>query len=246
MKLQSISASRSIASIASDPAEGYGPIKILFFLPSYHTCQNTVKENKEYIIDKTALAAIARGDESVFAELVRCLYKKLFPFAVSLIKSEAEADDILQEAFLKIWLHRSALTDIENPSGWIFTIVANTASNHLRSRIRNELTIKKFNSRAAVNEEIEGEIDARFTQSLIDEAVSLLPAKRKLVFLLSKKEGLSRREIAARLNISENTVRNQLSEAMHSVHKYLSRKGDYIFPLLFILQSLIEDFFSRQ
>ena len=205
-----------------------------------------MKENKNYIIDKKMLADIAGGDEGVFAAFVHSLYKKLFPFTVSLIKSEAEADDILQEVFLKIWLHRSTLSDIENPSGWVYTIIANTASNHLRSRIRRELTMKKFNSQAVITEEIEGEIDARFTQSLIEEAVSLLPEKRKLVFILSKKERLSRKEIAARLNISENTVRNQLSEAIHSVHEHLSRKSDSVFSFLFIVQCLLENFFRQQ
>ncbi len=192
------------------------------------------------------LADIAGGNEGVFARFVHGLYKKLFPFTVSLIKSEAEADDILQEVFLKIWLHRSSIPSIENPVGWVYTIIANTASNHLRSRIRRELTVKKFNSQVAVTEEIEGEIDARFTQSLIDEAISLLPEKRKIVFLLSKKEGLSRREIATRLNISENTVRNQLSEAIHYVHEHLSRKSDPFFSFLLIVQCLIENFFGQQ
>ena len=204
-----------------------------------------MKENKEYIVDKVLLADIAGGNEGAFAKFVHGLYKKLFPFTVSLIKSEAEADDILQEVFLKIWLHRSSLTDLENPSGWIYTIIANTASNHLRSRIRRELTLKKLNSHASATEEIEGKMDARFTQSLIDQAVNLLPEKRKLVFLLSKKEGLSRREIAARLNISENTVRNQLSEAIHFVQEHLNRKSDSIFPFLFIAQCLIENFFRQ-
>lgn len=202
-----------------------------------------MNENKDYIVDKATLDDIVAGNESTFGKLVHELYKKLFPFTASLLRSEAEADDVLQEAFLKIWLHRSSLVGIENPSGWIFTVVANTASNHLRSKIRRELTVKKFSSQAVTTENIVEEIDARFTQFLIDEAVNQLPEKRKLVFLLSKKEGLSRREIAARLNISENTVRNQLSEAIHSVHSHLQRKNNSFFSFLLIAQYLIQNLF---
>lgn len=194
-----------------------------------------MKENREYIIDKTVLADIARSNEKVFEEFVHGLYQKFFPLTVSLIKSASEADDILQEVFLKIWLHRSSLTAIENPLGWICRIIANTASNHLRSRIRRELNLHRFNSRLAHAEEIESEIDAKFTQSMIDEAVSLLPPKRKLVFLLSKKEGLSRKEIADRLHISENTVRNQLAEAIQFIRERLNYKGDLTIPSLLIL-----------
>ena len=95
-----------------------------------------MKENTEYIVDKTVLADIALGNEEVFAKFVHGLYKKFFPLTVSLIKSTSEADDLLQEVFLKIWLHRSSLPAIENPLGWICRIIANTASNYLRSRIR--------------------------------------------------------------------------------------------------------------
>lgn len=194
-----------------------------------------MNELKEHIIDGALLAEVAKGNEDAFASLVHRLYKKLFPITVSLIKSETEADDILQEVFLKIWLHRSTLTSLENPVGWVYTIVANTASNQLRSKIRRELKIKTFSSQSAITEEIEDEIDVKFTQSLIDEAVNLLPQKRKLVFVLSKKEGLSRKEIADRLHISENTVRNQLVEALQFIRDHLKYKGDLTIPAILIL-----------
>ena len=205
-----------------------------------------MKENKDYIVDKTMLDDIAAGNEVVFGKFVHQLYQRLFPYTITLVRSEMEADDVLQEAFLKIWLHRSSLSNVENPAGWVYTIIANTAANHLRSRIRHELKVKKFNMQAVVSEEIVGEIDAKFTQTLIDEAVNQLPEKRKLVFLLSKKEGLSRKEIAKQLNISENTVRNQLSEAIHSVHQHLQRKNDSVFSFLVITQCLVENIFRHQ
>lgn len=194
-----------------------------------------MKENTQYIIDKALFANIAGGNEEVFATMVHELYKKFFPFTVSLIKSDTDADDILQEVFLKIWLRRSTLTTIENPSGWIYTVIANTASNHLRSKIRRELKMNAFIGQSDTAEEIESEIDVKFTQSLIDQAVNLLPPKRKLVYLLSKKDGLSRKEIADKLHISENTVRNQLVEALQFIREYLNYKGDLTLPTILIL-----------
>lgn len=167
------------------------------------------------------------------------LYKKLFPFTVSLIKSESEANDVLQEVFLKIWLHRTSFSTIENPMGWIFTVVANTASNFLRTRLRHELRIKAYQSRSVVATDMEEQLDANFTQSLIDEAVNKLPAKRKQVFLLSRKEGLSRKEIATRLNVSENTVRNQLVESLQFVKEYLIQRGGLTIPAVLILMDIL-------
>ncbi|HRP33298.1 MAG TPA: RNA polymerase sigma-70 factor [Agriterribacter sp.] len=192
-----------------------------------------------YQIDHALVNQLIQGDEAAFEKLVHMLYKKLFPFTVSLIKSESEANDVLQEVFLKIWLHRTSFSTIENPMGWIFTVVANTASNFLRTRLRHELRIKAYQSRSVVATDMEEQLDANFTQSLIDEAVNKLPAKRKQVFLLSRKEGLSRKEIATRLNVSENTVRNQLVESLQFVKEYLIQRGGLTIPAVLILMDIL-------
>ena len=115
-------------------------------------------------------------------------------------------------------------------------MIANTTSNHIRSQLRYELRNKKLIAGNIDEADDLGELlDARFAQSLIDEAVALLPARRKQVFLLSRREGLTRQEIAVRLNISENTVRNQLSEAIAFVQDYLRNKGGLIIPALLLL-----------
>ncbi|HTN07772.1 RNA polymerase sigma-70 factor [Agriterribacter sp.] len=198
-----------------------------------------MRQDIPYQIDHALFERLVHGDEEAFEKLVYTLYKKLFPFAVSLIKSESEANDVLQEVFLKIWLHRSSFSAIENPMGWIHTVVANTASNYLRTKIRNELRIKKYHSQSVVSAGMEEQLDANFTQSLIDEAVNKLPAKRKQVFLLSRKEGLSRKEIATRLNVSENTVRNQLVEALQFVREYLTQRGGLTIPAILILMDIL-------
>ncbi|MFT3948578.1 MAG: RNA polymerase sigma factor [Agriterribacter sp.] len=101
-------------------------------------------ETMQYKIDSNMLSSLAQGNEEAFAAFVHSMYKKFFPFTVSLIKSEAEADDILQEVFVKVWLSRSSLASVENPAAWMHKVVANTASNHLRSELRRELRIKEL------------------------------------------------------------------------------------------------------
>lgn len=197
-----------------------------------------MKENTEHIIDTSTFEGVARGSEEAFSTLVHILYRKFSPFVISLVKSDTDADDVMQEVFLKIWLHRASMQHIENPMGWVFKVIANTAANHIRACLREELRIKAVRSQPAVINELEEELQVKFTQSLIDEAVGLLPEKRKLVFLLSKKEGLSRKEIAERLNISENTVRNQLAEAVRFIRDQLHYRGELILPSILILFSI--------
>lgn len=193
-----------------------------------------MKEKKVHSFDRMLLNDIAHGNEDSFSRLVHEVHRKMYLIAVSLVKSEAEADDILQEVFLKVWLHRRELPSLDNPFGWIYTILARTVSNHLRAKLRRELHLNRIKP-AATTVLLEEDLDARFTSSLIDKAASLLPEKRKEVFLLNKKEGLNRKEIARQLNLSENTVRNQLAEAIQFIRKYVNYKGDLTLPVILIL-----------
>lgn len=131
----------------------------------------------------------------------------------------------MQDLFLKLWMNRSQLAVIENPTSWLNVVLSNMTSNYIRSKMRYELRIKKLIEKSTNREEISEEVDARFAQQLIEQAVNSLPAKRKMVYLLSRRDGLSRAEIASRLNISENTVRNQLTEALQFIQDYLKMKG---------------------
>lgn len=184
---------------------------------------------------------MALGEEAAFREIVRYYHKQLLPVSISLLKSEQEARDVMQEVFLKLWMNRAELASVDNPGGWLRTVIAHTTSNRIRSQLRYELRNKKLiaDTPEALHN-MQDLLDAKFAQSRIEEAVMRMPAKRKEVFLLSRREGLSRREIAARLNISENTVRNHLAEGITFVQDYLREKGLWMIPSLIILLSDIK------
>lgn len=193
-------------------------------------------DDKALHIDKAVFIRMSQGEEDAFRQIVRYYHKRLLPITISLVRSEPEARDIMQEVFLKLWLNRAELAQVDNPAGWLRVVIAHTTSNHIRSQLRYELRNKKLidgNSEEA--DDILEQLDARFAQSLIDEAVVQLPAKRKQVFLMSRREGLSRHEIATKLDISEHTVRNQLSEATAFIQDYLRRKGALIIPAILLL-----------
>lgn len=149
----------------------------------------------------------------------------------------------MQEFFLKLWVNRSQLTTVENPAAWLNTVLSNTTSNYIRSKLRYELRVTNLLDPSTEDGDMLGELDARFTQNLIDQAVTKLPVKRKMVYLLSRRDGLSRSEIATRLHISENTVRNQLAEALQFIEDYIRQKGRTTVPVLILLDILSENSF---
>ena len=182
---------------------------------------------------------MALGDEEAFRQIVYIYHQRLLPVTISLVKSEAEARDIMQEVFLKLWVNRATLADVDNSGAWLRVVLANTTSNHIRSQLRYELRNQMAGGMHPSEnpDHPDQHLDARFAQSLIDEAVSLLPAKRRQVFLLSRREGLSRQEIAACMNISEHTVRNQLSDAVAFIQDKKQNKGGLIIPAILLLLS---------
>lgn len=181
-------------------------------------------------------AAIAAGDEAAFREVFHTYNSRLFPFIFSLVKSEADAREIIQEVFLKVWLSRDTLREIVNPGGWLHTVASNAVYDWLRRRARYELSLKNMLAEnAADHEDPLLRLDSRYFQELIEEAVRKLPERRQQIFRLSKIEGYTRREIADQMNISENTVRNQLAEAIDFIRQHLRGRASCYMPAIFLL-----------
>lgn len=180
--------------------------------------------------DQLLFARIAAGDEAAFRSVFAFYHEQLYPYVLSLVKTEADAREVLQEVFLRVWVQRAELPDVQNPGGWLRTITGRIAFTHVRKRLRYlevlaELTDGSMEMIPASSDEA-GIADL---QELVARAAELLPERRRQVFRLSKLEGYSRKEIAEQLNLSENTVRNQLAEAMAFLQSYLQEhRGIYI------------------
>jgi RNA polymerase sigma-70 factor (ECF subfamily) len=185
--------------------------------------------------DKELFDRIAVDDESAFRDIFHRYNRRLHHTILKMLRSDEEAQEIIQELFLRLWLNRATLTGIDNPGAWLHTIASNLTLDALRKQARKYQTLVP----ATDTEDIEPQPGAQFelkeVQSLISEAVSKLPASRREIFILSRQQGMSRRQIAERLHISESTVKNQLTSALHFVQDYLNKKGGIYLPSLLIL-----------
>src|SRR5688500_4111017 len=146
--------------------------------------------------DRLLFDRIADGDESAFRTVFHQYNAKLFHTIQKIVKSKTEAEEIIQELFLKVWLKRESLRDIETPGAWLHTIASNPSLDALRKQARPMATAP-IPDTAEDNDPLLGNVlELRDVQSLIDEAVSQLPASRREVFNLSRRQGKSRSEIA--------------------------------------------------
>lgn len=185
--------------------------------------------------EKQLFLQVAAGDERAFDALFNTFLPKLYPFIIKFIKSEPAAQEIVQETFIRVWLSRDKLSEIDNPGGWLYKVASNECYSYLRKSILNN----KFSNAISfepdpVNTTVEN-VALKELNRIIGEAIDKLPAQRKKIYRLSRDEGKSIPEIASLLNISPNTVKNALVSALKFIREYLVKYG-VVFLLLLLAE----------
>lgn len=189
--------------------------------------------------EQELLARIAKGDERAFTELFEGYYSALGEFVFKLTESLPITQEIVQDAFIKIWLKRETLMEIKSFSSYLFIVCRNQTYNQLRKiagdRSFNLPLEQHFNESIDIEEEI-APVD--HYRSLIDASIDKLPEQAKRVYLLSRHQRLKHDEIAKKLNISPETVKKHIQYAVGFIKKDLNSKID-IGVLAILTSSLI-------
>jgi RNA polymerase sigma-70 factor (ECF subfamily) len=154
---------------------------------------------------------------------------------VQLTRSEHEADEILQEVFLKCWLKKEELVWVHNFNAWLHTIARHLFIDQLRRIAREEEELEEL--RLLSTEQttsIDHFILDKENELLLRQSIERLSLQQRTVFELSRRQGLNRGEIALQMGISENTVRVHLTRALASMRDFLSRHADLSVVLLLL------------
>lgn len=173
--------------------------------------------------------------EKAFRAIFDAYKNRLFGYVLAISHSHYTAEEITQEIFLKLWLCRDVLHRVDNLEHYIFTIARNKTLNHLRkaatdTRILNELQEKMFLPANNVEEKSK----MAEAEKLVREAIDLLSPRRKLVYQLSRHQGLNHEQIARQLQLSNNTVKNHLVESLAFIRSYLERHGAITLLVMFL------------
>lgn len=189
--------------------------------------------------ERELLIRIADDDETAFRNLFHQYWDNIYQVSLMLTKSPDLAEDMVQEIFLKIWLKRKSLPNVENFSGYLFITARNHILDELRKRVKDisfsETLIEYFQQSPGTPEQ---HLLHKESTALLQKAVESLPDQQKKIYQLIREKGLSREEIAELLGISKNTVRNNMARALQSLRQYLQQHSD---GLLFFV-CLIEAF----
>jgi RNA polymerase sigma-70 factor (family 1) len=176
---------------------------------------------------------LSKGNLLAFNSLYKGYSGRLYRFALGYLKSEDEAEELVQEVFTIIWERHKALKEELSFKAFLFTIAFNIIRKHFRTKAYLSEYFK-----TGINDNLDTgtsqKINYDSLYQFIIELVNKLPEKRKEIFIKSRFEGRSIREIADELNISHKTVENQLSNALKFIRTNLNRENIPIL-LFFVL-----------
>lgn len=168
---------------------------------------------------------VQKGNRGAFNALFKKYYQPLCRFCYHHVSSKDVSEEIVQDVFVNTW-ENSAKTEIRiSVAAWLYTLVKNHALNYLKK----EKTRKKYEENASIEEENEPAYDTAKFKKELEKGMQKLPEKCRLIFQLSKSEGLSYDEIAEYLDISKKTIENQMTIAFRKLKETLLPSWNEIF-----------------
>lgn len=163
---------------------------------------------------------LRNGDSFAFEVLFYKYRSRVKGFARSMIPTQIDPEEIVQEVFVRVWLKREAINPEKDFQSYLFSITKNLILDHLKSAVNRRLYFveEHFQQDLLIEDGTDVTISEDVEAKLL-ELIEQLPERRRKIFSLSRFEGMSYKQIAERLNISENTVDSQIRNALAFLRK---------------------------
>ncbi|RKD88171.1 RNA polymerase sigma-70 factor (ECF subfamily) [Mangrovibacterium diazotrophicum] len=175
-------------------------------------------------LNRNQLTLLKNGDMQAFDTIYNRYCKRLYYFVIRYVKSDEDAEEIVQEVFIKVWENRERINVFSSFESFLFTIAYNSTISLIRKRVSEK---KYLDHLASIQEtqnapEVVNEVQFHELNERVNQLIAELTPRQQEIFRLSREEGLSHDEIAVRLSLSSNTVKNHLVSAL----KYLRSNLD--------------------
>ena len=180
------------------------------------------------------LDRIAAGNEEAFAELYHQYNPKLSAFLIRLSRSEYIAQEMVQETFLRLWINRTKLKEVNNASAWLYKIASNVSYTYLKTQANRKRLLESV-AVEPVTESFLPSLDSRQLDLIIRKTVDQLPERRQEIYRLSREQGLTHQQIADQLNLSSNTVKNQIALSLKFIYEQINKETGLSLITLFAL-----------
>ncbi|MDR3061057.1 MAG: RNA polymerase sigma-70 factor [Dysgonamonadaceae bacterium] len=167
------------------------------------------------ILEKHLVELFISGDKKAFEKMYLKYKNRLYYFVRHLIRRPEDAEDLVQEIFIKIWESRQIICPEMSFASYLFTIARNKIISYARRlQIEQNIINQWLIEHSRIEESTQSEIVSKEYESFLKKKIDNLPPRRRLVFQLSREKEMSHREIAKRLGISVYTVQEHISESL--------------------------------
>lgn len=183
--------------------------------------------------DTLLLKQLAAGNDAAFTSIYNQYWEQIFKFIIRIVQDKDEAADVVQETFLAFWELRDKLERVNSIKSYLFVIARNRAFKRFQSSLRQTDYLESVIARySEADDYVVQQLDSKDLSRLIDAEIEKLPQKMREIFILSRKEHLSYKEIAEKLHISDLTVKKQINNSLNYLRLRIDE--EYI-PYLSIL-----------
>lgn len=166
------------------------------------------------------LHRIAKGDQEAFLQLYKNTDRTVYSFILSILKNPQDAEEVMQETYMKVWVSASAYHSKGKPLAWIFTIARNLCYMKFREqKHRSDVRLEDLNGEEVG--EICAQIEDAADKVVLKAALEILKEEEREIVLLHAGAGMKHREIAADLGMPLATVLSKYNRAMKKLEQYL-------------------------
>lgn len=182
----------------------------------------------EHEYEQKLIEELKKGSQKAFDEIYRIYSAHLFRYCLQFCKMVEDAEEIVQDVFLQLWLNRENIQQTKTLRALLFIMSRNRLINAYRKKVNSAL----YEDYVFYNDQFK-EIDSshqleyRDFVVMVSKVIKRLPDTQQKVITLSKFNHLSNKEVAAKLSLSEQTVKNQLSVGLKTLKKHLAMVLEY-------------------
>lgn len=172
------------------------------------------------------LRKIAEGDEQAFRLLFDTYNRRLFSFAEGLLKSAADAEEVVQEIFTRVWLNRASFSQVENAGQYLYQMVRNRVIDQIRKTARDKsLQQQVWLTMTISDDSLEQHLKKKETAELIEQALAQLPEQKQKIYRLSREKEYTQDQIASLTGLSRSRVNNILTEVLKHIRNRLNTQS---------------------
>ncbi|GAB3906742.1 RNA polymerase sigma-70 factor [Mucilaginibacter boryungensis] len=173
--------------------------------------------NKRHVSsdENELLKMLSNGSQEAFALIYNKYSEKLLMYVGKVIKDEVAAQDIVQDLFITVWQRRLEMEKVESLGAYLTTSARYKAFTYIRNNLYKQNFAASISAYLeSYDNSLQETLQARELETLIDQEIERLPERMRAVYIMSRKEHFSHKEIAEKLNIADTTVKKQIGKVL--------------------------------